>query len=217
MSTAEDYPNKPAKDSQVSTSSRKSKQVQFSMWRSNSVCPFKSTFCYIYYIKYWPTCFNHHDLQPWTTDEVMPLSRTRCSTLQKGSELLPGQQAIIFSWLPAKFACWSLSLWTLFFGLRAYAATHYDNHSGCVAYAPCLLCIVFLRSDTVACMGQGEHRHSWDWRGGVRHLQVRLFPHTFLHILHYKQPCFCRILPFLSNNPVFFIFVNLNDHVFSPV
>lgn len=99
-----------------------------------------------------------------------------------------------------------------FFGLHASTATHYNNHSGCVAYVPCLQCIVLLRSDTMACTGQGEHR-----RGGeVHHLQVQLFPHTFLHIVHYKQLCFCFILPFLCNNPVF-IFIYLNDHVFSPM
>lgn len=52
------------------------------------------------------------------------------------------------------------------FGLRASAATHYVNHSGRVGYVSCLLCIVFLWSDTVACAGQGEHGCS-RWRRGA--------------------------------------------------
>lgn len=56
----------------------------------------------------------------------------------------------------------------------------------------------------------------WVVVGGHHHLPEWPFPHTFLYILHYKQPCFCHMLPFLSNNPVF-IFVYSNDHVFSPV
>lgn len=45
----------------------------------------------------------------------------------------------------------------------ASGAAHYDNHSGRVGYAPCLLYIVLLWWDTVACAGQGERRCS---RGG---------------------------------------------------
>lgn len=39
------------------------------------------------------------------------------------------------------------------FCLRASGAAHYDNHSGRVGYAPCLLCIVLLWWDMVACAG----------------------------------------------------------------
>lgn len=46
------------------------------------------------------------------------------------------------------------------FCLWARGAAHYDNHSGRVGYAPCLLYIVLLWWDTVACVGQGERRCS---------------------------------------------------------
>lgn len=138
-------------------------------------------------------------LQVWTTDEVMPPSRTRRSTLKKGSELLPGQQAIVFSWLPAKTACQSLSLWSFFFCLQAYAATHYNHHSGCVAYALCLLCIVFLRSDTMAFMGQGEHRHLRGW-GSVTSKYGSSHTHSFTSSIINDGGCFLTraALPFKS-------------------
>lgn len=59
--------------------------------------------------------------------------------------------------------------------------------------------------------GAGRAQTPW---GGVCHLQVRLCPHTFLHILHSKQPRFAK-LPFLASNPVFFIFSHLNVHILS--